>query len=242
MMKYVLITGSSKGLGFGIAKELSYFGYGIILVSSNDKNLIKAKKKLNPKIKHFSIKANAQSENFVKDIIKQTGGLKIEAIIHNFGKKLKNDKHDINIQVLNKSIEINFTKSIEINNALADKLKGNPSKIIYIGSTASLHAKASPCYALSKSLINVYVKNISKHYADKNILICAILPGIMAHRGSDWNKKKISEPKKYLETKNKQPLRRFLTPREIAKNIAPIVQAENLVLAGSIIKMDANDY
>ena len=56
-MKYILITGSSRGLGFQIAKELSHIGFQIILVSKDRKNLKKAIGKLNPDLKHliFSI-------------------------------------------------------------------------------------------------------------------------------------------------------------------------------------------
>lgn len=242
MIRYILITGASRGLGFEIAKELSDVGYGIILVSNNKKNLEIAKKNLNHKMRHIVIKTNLKKKNSIKIILKKIQDIAIESIIHNFGVKLEKDEHEIDIDILQKSINANFIRSIELNQALSDRLEGNPSKIIHIGSTASIHAKASPSYTLSKSLINVYVKNISKHYIDKNILICSVLPGIMAHKDSDWDKKKLSEPVKYIDTQKRQPLQRFLTPNEIAKNISLLVQSKNLVLTGSIIKMDANEY
>ena len=46
MTKNVLITGSSKGIGFAIAKKFSETGHKVILNGRNTKNLIKAKKKI----------------------------------------------------------------------------------------------------------------------------------------------------------------------------------------------------
>ena len=46
MKKNILITGSSKGIGFAIAKKFSENGQNVILNGRNLKNLIKAQKKI----------------------------------------------------------------------------------------------------------------------------------------------------------------------------------------------------
>lgn len=241
-MKYILITGSSRGLGFQIAKELSHIGFQIILVSKDRKNLKKAIGKLNPDLKHLIFSIDLTKKNSIKKLLEKIADLKIHSIIHNFGIKLDNDIHPIDVNLLRKSIEINFIKSLEINNALVDSLCGDPSKIIYIGSSASLHAKASPCYTLSKSLINTYVKNISSFYIDKNVSICAILPGILGHKGSEWDKKKKEESEKYYDVMKKQPLKRFIMPEDISPYIIDLISNESFLHTGSIIKLDANSY
>ena len=70
-MKYILITGSSRGLGFQIAKELSHIGFQIILVSKDRKNLKKAIEKLNPDLKHFNIFNRFNEKEFNKKIIRK---------------------------------------------------------------------------------------------------------------------------------------------------------------------------
>ena len=242
MNNFVLVTGSSKGLGLEIAKQLSFAGYNIILTSRNKKNLYKAKAKLNPNIEHKIIRIDFTKKASVKKLIEKTKDFNIEAIVHNFGLNLKDDSHDININTLFKSIQYNFANAVEINNKLYKKLKGNPSRIIHIGSTASLHAKASPCYTLSKSLINTYVKNISKYYLGHNISICSVLPGILAHKESQWDKKKSSDPIKYKHTKNNQPLNRFSMPEDIAPYIVDLIKQKSFMHTGTNIKLDANDY
>ena len=73
-------------------------------------------------------------------------------------------------------------------------------------------------------------------------MICAVLPGILAHKNSEWDKKKTSQPMRYDEVKGKQPLGRFALPCDIATYIVDIVNQESLMLTGSLIKLDANDY
>ena len=242
MKEYVLVTASSRGLGLEIAKELSFSGYHIILTSRSKKNLKEAKKLLNPELKHKSIKIDFAQDNIEKKLIQKIQHLNICAIVHNFGTNLAEDKHPINTKVLEESIYNNFTVSVKINNALSQSLVGKLGKIIHIGSTASLHTKASPAYTLSKGLINTYVKNISDVYIKNKIMICALLPGILAHEGSVWAKKKQSDTLKYERVKLQQPLGRFLMPKDIASYVVDLVKQKSLALSGSLIKLDANDY
>lgn len=242
MQKYILVTASTKGLGLEIAKQLSFSGYNIILTSRSEKNLQKAKLSLNQTLNHKTIKIDFTKNKCIEKLIHKIENYNIEAIIHNFGLNLENDSHDIDINILFKSIQYNFANAVEINNQLYKKLKGNPSKIIHIGSTASLHAKASPSYTLSKSLLNTYVKNISKHYAQNNISICTVLPGILAHKNSQWDIKKKIDPQKYKDTQQNQPLGKFSLPEDIAPYIVDLVKQKSFMHTGTTIKLDANDY
>jgi len=242
MKRYVLVTASTKGLGLEIAKVLSFSGYNIILTSRSKKNLKHARKSLNPKLKHKIIKVDFTKDNLKKRLVKKIKHLNIHSIIHNFGLKLDNDTHPIDEEILNQSIYNNFTVSVKLNNILEPYLNAKLSKIIHVGSTASLHAKASPAYTLSKSLINVYVKNISSEYLRKNIMICAILPGMLGHFGSDIDKKKSTNNKRYKEIKKKQPLGRLAMPRDLAPIVLDLVNQKSLMQTGMSIKLDANEY
>jgi|FLOH01.1.fsa_nt_gi short-subunit dehydrogenase len=238
--KYVLVTGSSRGLGLEIAKGLSYSGYNIILTGRDKKSLALALQKLNPKLEHIVLKIDLSKKNFLQKIVKKVRDLKVFGLVHNYGINIPNDSHPIDIEILNKSIYNNFTVSLKINEYFLkqESLK----KILYIGSSASLHAKASPSYVISKGIINSYVKNVSQEYINKGILICAVLPGILAHEGSSWDIKKKLELKKYNVTKKKQPLHRFAQPTDISPYIVDIMNQKSLMLTGSILKLDANEY
>ena len=241
MKKYVLVTGASKGIGLEIAKQLSFNGFNIVLTSRNRQNLIDAKEQLNRNLEHKIVEIDFSKDDIYNCLIKKIDKLPFVGIVHNYGINF-HDTHPLDLEILQKAIYNNFFVSVKINNYLYKKLKGNPSKIVYIGSTSSLHTKSSPSYVLSKSLINAYVKNSSMEYVKNNILICAVLPGIVAHKGSYWDRMKEKDYKKYESTLKKQPLNRFALPEDVAPYVVDIIKQRSLLLSGSLIKLDAGEY
>lgn len=241
MKKYVLVTGASKGIGLEIAKQLSFNGFNIVLTSRNRQNLIDAKEQLNRNLEHKIVEIDFSKDDIYNCLIKKIDKLPLVGIVHNYGINF-HDTHPLDLEILQKAIYNNFFVSVKINNYLYKKLKGNPSKIVYISSTSSLHTKSSPSYVLSKSLINAYVKNSSMEYVKNNILICAVLPGIVAHKGSYWDRMKEKDYKKYEATLKKQPLNRFALPEDVAPYVVDIIKQRSLLLSGSLIKLDAGEY
>ena len=66
--KTVFITGSSAGIGFGIAKNFLDRGYEVIICSRNNKKLKKASKLLK---NCFFVKTNLTIEKEIKKMIKK---------------------------------------------------------------------------------------------------------------------------------------------------------------------------
>jgi short-subunit dehydrogenase len=237
-MSYVLVTASSGGLGLEIVKQLDSLNYKLIVTSRNDDSLAEVEKSLSNSKNHKFIKVDYENDEELKVFLQNLQN--IECVVHNLGVKIKGDSHPIDEDILKRSINLNFTIANKINNVLV-KTK-ELKKIIHIGSVASLHAKASPCYTLSKGLIDTYVKNISNEYIKKGVIICGVQPGIMAHNGSEWDKKKVLEFQKYENTKNSQPLKRFLMPKDIVEYILMLIEIKSMAFSGSMLKLDANDY
>ena len=70
--KIALILSASKGIGFGIAKNLQNSGCKVIIASSSKKNLLLAKKKLknNCSTIVFDIHSDKSVNNFIKKVSK----------------------------------------------------------------------------------------------------------------------------------------------------------------------------
>jgi NAD(P)-dependent dehydrogenase (short-subunit alcohol dehydrogenase family) len=241
MNKTVLITGSSRGLGFEIAKILSEEEFTVILNGREEKTLQAAINALKNSDNHLYFCFDLLKDNVVttlkKFLIEKE--LSIDIVIHNLGGKFEYDTHPIKVDILNKTMKFNLYTAIEINNfIIPEMIKKGGGKIIHIGSKAGIDANASPCYSISKGALHIYIKNIARFYAKSNIMICGVIPGILDHKGSEWDKKRTNEPEKYESCKKQMPLGRFAHPKEIAPFVVNLCKLDTMQITGSLFILD----
>lgn len=236
--RYILITGSSRGLGLQIAKKLESKDLSLILTGRDAKNLKSALDSLKYPKNHFILEIDFEKEISKLFEFIEEKNLMLEGIIHNLGVKLPNDSHPIDIELLHKTMDLNLYKSVEINSTFIKNRLKYKSKIIHIGSNIGYSGNASPSYSISKGALNTYVKNIARFYAKENIAICAILPGAMDHIGSDWAEKKLKDPQRYEEVKKSLPLGKFCDVDEVAAFVEKIYNLDAEVINGSLFKID----
>ncbi|XPV68867.1 MAG: SDR family NAD(P)-dependent oxidoreductase [Halarcobacter sp.] len=241
MSEVILVTASSRGLGLEIAKDLSNSGYSILLNGRNKESLFAAMEKLSCEKEHFLFTYDLTKEDAVNRLkfFLEEKNITIIGVVHNLGGKVENDIQPLFPKTLAKSIRLNLESAIDINNFLIPKMMNNGyGTIIHIGSSSGYNGNAAPAYAISKGALNTYVKNTARFYAKDGIRICAVLPGILDHEGSEWDKKRLLEPEKYQQRKLQMPLQRFAKPNEIAPFISSIFKTNSMQVAGSIISLE----
>lgn len=186
--KVVLITGSSQGLGFEIAKRYLMLGANLIICSRNYKKVKKAHKTLdsikkkNQKIISFStdVSKNKSVYKLIKSTLKKFK--KIDILINNAGVLgPKGNIENINWRKWVKTIEINLLGSVLLcKNIIPHFKKRNKGKIIQIsGGGATSPFPMFSSYATSKAAIVRFIENLSEENNKYNIDINAVSPGIM---------------------------------------------------------------
>lgn len=236
-----LITGSSKGLGLSIAKSLAKKQVQTILTSRSGSNLNLALSQLQGN-EHIAFAIDFTKEDEIDLLLKKLHSQDIipNVLIHNLGYKVEGDSFPLNLNVIRNSLKINLEVAIKINEFFLPIMTKNKfGRIIHIGSDASVTGQASPAYVIAKSALNGYIKTAARYNAKNNIMMCAILPGILEHDGSAWAQKKISQPEHYQNTINKMPLGRFGQPEEIADLVAEIATNTSMMCAGSLFELCA---
>ena len=183
--KKIFITGSSKGIGFGLAKKFSDLDFDVLINSSNTNNLKKASKKLN-NCKYYlgDITSEKNIKNISKKIRNDFG--KIDYLICNYGEgNFKKNNLDFK-----NSFEKNFFSTVNTIKHILPLLKKD-SKIICISSICGLEIlEGAPLgYSLAKSALNNYVKGVSFILAKKQITINSLALGNIYFEGSVWQKK-----------------------------------------------------
>lgn len=211
--KNVFITGSSSGIGFGLAKKYLDQGYEVIICSKNIKKLKSASKILN---NCFYVQADLSKENEIKKAIKKIKIKlgKLDILICNYG----NSNFKKNNLDFYHAFNNNFFSSVNTINHAMPILKKNTGKIICISSICGIESiSGAPIgYSLAKSAVNNFVKLISKDLAKDNILINCIAIGNILFKGSTWEKKLKKNKlkiKKYID--ENVPLKKFGSINEI---------------------------
>ena len=181
--KNIFITGSSSGIGFGLAKNFLDGGSNVIINSKNKTKLKLASKKLNNCNYYQSDLTKKKSIILMFKKMKKEGK-SIDILICNYG----NSNFNKNNLDFDHAFEANFFSTINTINYSLPLLNKKSAKIICISSICGVEViKNAPIgYSIAKSALNNYVKSISFVFGSKNIKINTIAPGNIYFKGSIW--------------------------------------------------------
>lgn len=235
-----LVTGSSRGLGYEIVKNLAQKGIQLLLTGRSLEALYQAKTRLCNAEQHLLFPGDLTQggclQSIMQDIVKR--GVFPQMVIHNLGGKVVGDEPPLTLDALRRSMRLNMEIAVELNQFFIPYMvKNGRGRVIHISSDASLTGQSAPGYAASKAAVNAYVKSTARYYAKDNVMICAVLPGIMEHENSAWAEKKRTQPEYYQQKIQQMPLGRFGTPDEIAPFVAEIACSDSMMCAGSLIEL-----
>ena len=229
--KKILITGANNGLGYDLIKELlkdNKFKL-IAIINKNKPNKI-----LNKKIESISMdlfdKKNILS---FKDKFKKH---KIDTVIHCAGGGLGFRENDLQLEKLEKLMQLNFYSIFELNKILImNKERGQRLNIIHIGSLAANQSTASIGYSAAKASLISYNKNLAYKYFNNKIYTKLLVPGSFLSTNGSMQRLKIEKNKIFKKIENKLITKKMLK----SKNIIPIIKflftIESDILTGSML-------
>ncbi|GHN00773.1 short-chain dehydrogenase [Cytophagales bacterium WSM2-2] len=183
--KIILVTGSSKGIGFEIVHQLSRLGHTAILSARNETKGLKSSKqltdeKLQARFIHLDVTDSESVEKAYQKIKSEFG--KLDVLINNAAILMKEDRS------LSKNTS-DVTESILNNNAYAQlrisqtllPLIPRGGRIIMTssqgGSMTDPVGGWSPAYCISKSLLNAMTRHLASELAQREIAVNAYDPG-----------------------------------------------------------------
>jgi len=224
--KIILVTGSSKGIGFEIVRQLSQLGHKVILSSRNETKGLEALKKLeeeNLKV-HFApmdiISESSVEKCFQK--IKTDFG-KLDVIVNNAAILMKEDQsllknsNDITEQTLNNNAyaQLRVTKKFL-------PLLSKGACIIMTSSQGGSMSDAvggwSPAYCVSKSLLNAMTRHLAHELSHKEIYVNAYDPGWvrtdMGGRSAPRSVEQGADTAVWLATSEKKTTAKFYRNRQ----------------------------
>ena len=243
--KRVLVTGSSRGIGLAIAKGFLNEGARVVMSSRNQKELDQCQEELtkeNATSQILSVSCDfTQVEEIQKlreTIIEQWGELDIVVVNVGSGKSVSDAIPDA--KSWDDVFSLNFESALSTAREFVPLLQVSKGNLIFISSIAGLEAFGAPIdYAVAKSAVIAFSKNLARKVAVEGVRINCIAPGNIYFKGGSWDEKIKSDPKRIqsiIETT--VPMKRFRTPEEIADAVLFLSSERASFITGACLIAD----
>lgn len=236
-MTNILITGSSNGIGEGIATLLAKSGYNVFLTGRDEHKLAYLSSHIGAKgyLAIDLLQDNAAITLYQK--AKEVLG-NIDVLINNAGGYFYGKVEDTSIADINKLVRLNTIVPYElISYCVKDMKAGAFGRIINIGSISGVVGEANASlYSMTKSAFVGMTKALALELAACNITVNTISPGFVKTRLLEES---FDDGFTKEELTDMIPQSRFIEPVEIANLVKYIVSGEAKGVTGQNINLCA---
>lgn len=236
--KTILVTGSSSGIGRGIAIECSKMGAKVIL---NGRNI----DRLNETLElmegdgHQLIAADISIQEDIDHLVSEVpvldgcvlcAGIPQVCPVKHFKRK---DIEDI--------LGVNTVAPVMISSGLLKKKKINKgSSVVLIESVTGIYvgSKGDVSYTISKGALNGFMKGAALELAGQGIRVNAINPGLVPTNILNLTNEMFAEKHHTDIMVNNYPLKRYGTPEDIAYGVIYLLSEASSWVTGTNLVID----
>ncbi|KJE96976.1 hypothetical protein CAOG_09096 [Capsaspora owczarzaki ATCC 30864] len=237
--RVAIVTASTDGIGFAIAKRFGDEGASVVVSSRRKENVDRAVAELkssNSAMRVIGIVCHvAKAEDrkrLVQETLKSYGNIDIlvsnAAVNPVFGSMLETDE-----AAWDKIFEVNVKSAFLLTKEVAPHLKPNRGSVVFVSSIGGFAPfEALGAYSVSKTALFGLTKALSRELGPRGVRVNCIAPGIIKTRFSEalWKNQQIAD--RSLET---VPLGRFGTPEECASTVAFLASDDAAYVTGESI-------
>ena len=241
--KNILVTGSSRGIGAAISKELGKSGARIAIHYKREKESAEEIAKIignNSKVFKANLQDPDQCELLIKSVLKEFGH--IDAIVNNAGTAILSPLNDENrVKEWDETMSINL-RAVGILSKLAiQHFKIRKSgRIINIASRAAFRGDTAEylAYAASKAGVVSLSKSIARAFGKDGITCFVVAPGWVKTDMADESIEKYGD--EYIMQDNS--LDRLTEPEDIAPIVTLLASGLADHATGTTIDINAANY
>lgn len=247
MKKTAVVTGSSRGIGLAIARQLGLDGFNVVMVAtgSREKNADAIRKLEDEGITVGYVQANVADHDDRLRIVSEAVRLfgRIDVLVNNAGVAplVRADLLEMSEESFDRVIGINTKGNMFLTQAVArqmikqepiDKRKG---VIVNISSCSSVVSSTSRGeYCVSKAGISMLTTLYADRLASEGILVHEVRPGVIATDMTSTVQAKYDA----LIEDGLFPIARWGTPEDVAGAVSALVSDKFLYTTGNYIDVD----
>jgi 3-oxoacyl-[acyl-carrier protein] reductase len=248
MVKTALITGGSRGIGFGIAEALAKRGYGLAINGVREEVHVQEQldvlRKYNVDVIYCQGNIGDQADR-KKIISKAFNHFKgIEVLVNNAGvaPKMRKDILELDEESYDRLMDINLKGTFFFAQQVAQQMllekQRNPTYNACVITITSMSAEVASInraeYCMSKAALSMMTKLFAMRLAEANIPVYEVRPGIIKTDMTSGVKEKYDK----LIQEGLTLEKRWGTPEDIGRIVATLASGEIPYATGQVITAD----
>ena len=238
--KRALVTGSSRGIGYGIAEALAGAGAEILINSRNPEALGAAAAKLaeggaNVKALAFDVASEDSVEDAIAHAENEIGP--IDILVNNAGMQHRQPLEEWTLDKFHQVMDTNVTSAFLVSRAVVRGMIARKSgKIINICSVLSNFARQSVApYSASKAAIANLTRGMAVDWAKHGLNVNGIAPGYIA---TELNEALLQNQDFNAWVEKRTPMGRWGNPAELGGAAVFLASDASTFVNGHILYVD----
>ncbi len=246
-----IVTGSTAGIGFAIARGLAAAGAGVVINGRSRERVEQALAELRqgvPQAVFGGVAADLSSADGVEGFIKEAG--EADILVNNLGIYESKGFRAVTDDDWRHHFDANLMSGVRLSrHYLPRMVKRGWGRLVFISSGAALNIAAGYIhYSMTKSAQLALSRGLAESVAGSGVTVNAVLPGPTRTQASVKNLDKLAEDRGISrEESEKQffaehPLmslvRRLVTPEEVADMVVYVCSKEASATTGAVLRVD----
>jgi NAD(P)-dependent dehydrogenase (short-subunit alcohol dehydrogenase family) len=249
--KVALVTGSTAGIGFAIAKTLACEGAKVIINGRTNSRVVDAIQKIHSECPDAKLEPLA-TDLSLPEMAEQTFGNfpAVDILVNNLGVYQLKPFHEIRDDEWQDIIETNFMSGVRLSRSyLPYMLQENWGRIIFISSESAVNIPAEMIhYGVTKTMQLALSSGLAELTAGTNVTVNSILPGPTRSEGvenflsdvaaSQKTEKDQVEKEFFTNVRPSSLIKRFATTDEVAALAAFVASPLSSAINGAALRVE----
>ena len=240
-----LVTGASRGIGRSTALELARRGHDVVVNFSRGRDAAEAVAAEAAALgaRTLLARADVADDDAVREMVAAARGAfgRLDALVNNAGTTTDTAQADIDglrMDEWDRIFAVNVRGVFQVTRACLSLLEAAPAgAVVNLCSIAGLRPSAQPFpYAASKAAVANLTRTLAGQLGPRGIRVNAVAPGWME---GGWMERALGDDYRRLMDRRatQTPLRRCVTPDEVAATIADLITGSPFV-TGEVVVVD----
>jgi NAD(P)-dependent dehydrogenase (short-subunit alcohol dehydrogenase family) len=249
--KKALVTGSTAGIGFAIARLLAQEGATVILNGRSAERVLHARQRIEAEM------PGAQIQEAVADLAHAVGVQKVIAdhsevdiLVNNLGIFEPRAFEEISDADWFRFFEANVMSGVRLSRHYLGKMKAkNWGRIVFISSESGVHIPAEMIhYGMTKAAQIAVARGLAQTTAGTGVTVNSVLPGPTRSEGVETFVNQLAQEQGvsfeemerhfFKEIRPSSLLQRFITPDEVANMVAYVCSPLASATTGAALRVE----